>query len=188
MGLDLDLHSTVARSWRSTRGTTPITRWDEAGAGYNGVSYPIPPEDLGNWVHLVGTADGTGWRLYRNGTQVAFAADTAGANDADGGWAIGARHANPWDGPDRFFNGSMDNVAVYDYAITPAQVAKHYTTAGAPSVSIGKDGANVVVSWNKGLLLQAPAATGPWTTNTTAVSPWTNAPAGTQQFYRALVP
>ena len=30
-------------------------------------SLKIPAGDVGTWVHLAGTYDGTAWRLYRNG-------------------------------------------------------------------------------------------------------------------------
>jgi hypothetical protein len=156
-----------------------------------------------NWHHIVCTYDDATLtkNLYVDGQLVAFDNPPLNTFAANLGFGTLLDDPPPTDegigttvAADRYagspvlFWGDMDEVAVYDYALTSTQVAKHYTTAGPPSVSIGKDGANVVVSWNKGLLLQAPAATGPWTTNTTAVSPWTNAPAGTQQFYRALVP
>jgi hypothetical protein len=61
------------------------------------------------------------------------------------------------------------------------------TLTGLPVViSIQKVGANVVLNWSSGLLLQAPSLAGPWTTNS-ATSPYTLSPAGTSQmFYRVL--
>jgi len=58
-----------------------------------------------------------------------------------------------------------------------------------PSISIKSHGADIVVTWSGGKLLQAPAVTGPWSTNTLATSPYTNsAPAAGQMFYRAVLP
>ena len=47
------------------------------GFDFHGVSAPVPAGDLGttNWVYLVGAYDGSNWRLYRNGVQLASAAD-----------------------------------------------------------------------------------------------------------------
>lgn len=47
-------------------------------------------------------------------------------------------------------------------------------------------GANVVLTWSQGALLQAASVAGPWTTNT-ATSPYTNTPATPHQFYRVRV-
>ena len=46
-----------------------------------------------------------------------------------------------------------------------------------------------LLNWPAGLLLQAPALTGPWTTNTAAVSPYTIpiSSASGNQFFRVLV-
>ena len=58
--------------------------------------------------------------------------------------------------------------------------------ANEVALSIQKLGTNVVLSWPAGTLLEAPEITGPWTTNT-ATSPYTNAPTGSQRFYRLRV-
>lgn len=38
----------------------------------------IPSADIGQWVHLAGVYDGSAWRLYRNGTEVAATIDATG--------------------------------------------------------------------------------------------------------------
>lgn len=174
-------------SLRVVNGAYQIRRWQQ-NVGEVGASFAIPPEDVGNWVHLVGTHDGTAWRLYRNGVQVASTPDTAGSPNADGGWAIAAREPTIYDPADSYLQGSVDEVAIYNYALTSAQVTEHYTGVAPPSLTIAPpvDG-KLVITWS-GLLLQAPNITGPWTTNTTAVSPWTNTPSGAREFYRSLIP
>ena len=47
-------------------------------------------------------------------------------------------------------------------------------------------GGQLQVTWPAGTLLEAPAATGPWTTNS-APSPYTFTPTGTQQYFRAII-
>ena len=50
-------------------------------------------------------------------------------------------------------------------------------------LSIKKDGSNIVLSWDRGTLLEATTLSGTWTTNA-ATSPYTNAPSAPQKFYR----
>jgi len=57
----------------------------------------------------------------------------------------------------------------------------------APSPTITQSGSNLVVTWPGGTLLQAPAITGPWTTNHSS-SPLTVAPSAAAMFYRTQVP
>jgi hypothetical protein len=88
------------------------------------------------------------------------------------------------------FPGRIDEVAVFNYAFTPAQVLNLYNAAGgaAPAVTltIQQIGANVVLNWPQGTLLQATNVNGPWTTNT-ATSPYTNTPTGLSKFFRVKV-
>jgi hypothetical protein len=58
-----------------------------------------------------------------------------------------------------------------------------------PPVTLGfqSSSSGVILTWSRGLLLEASDVTGPWTTNTTASSPFTIVPSGPRQFYRVLV-
>jgi hypothetical protein len=47
-------------------------------------------------------------------------------------------------------------------------------------------GGQLQVTWSAGMLLEAPAVNGPWTTNS-AASPYTFTPAGTQKYFRAII-
>ena len=110
--------------------------------------------------------------------------------------------AEAWDGEafigydGGFFNhnfpGSIDEVAIFNYAMSPLQVLGLYNAAfgAAPPnvrISIQKVGGFVVLTWPQGSLLEAANLSGPWTTNSSAASPYTNAPSGTGKFYRVLV-
>jgi hypothetical protein len=106
-------------------------------------------------------------------------------------------HTNvAWDGighiggdPDqsvgRTFDGKIDEVAVFNYALTPQQVLDLYNASLSVgvSLSIQKLGGNVVLTWPKGKLLEATNLSGPWITNN-AASPYTNVPTGLRKFYR----
>ena len=57
----------------------------------------------------------------------------------------------------------------------------------APTPTITQSGSNLLVAWPSGTLLQAPAITGPWTTNH-STSPLTVAPTAQAMFYRTQLP
>lgn len=84
----------------------------------HGASAPIPPEDAGQWVHLGGVYDGTHWRLYRNGQEVASTPDPVGVVPVNAPWAIGARGG----GSERFFDGDIAEVRLWNVARTPEQI------------------------------------------------------------------
>ena len=170
---------------------TTYTNDVEIGSETNSASYPIPSGDLGGgeWIHLAGTYDGTNWRLYRNGVQVASAAAAVGALPVDNGnWAIGCT-GNGWE---NYFAGGVDEVAIYDVALTPGQIASHYldAKAGTSALTIAPAaGGNITITWPAGTTLQqSSAATGPYSnTPGNPVSPLTIPASGTQ-FYRWSLP
>jgi hypothetical protein len=89
------------------------------------------------------------------------------------------------------YYGGIDEVAIYNYALSPAQITSHFTVGGPPTLGVVKSSGNeVVVTWTKGELLEATNLLGPWTTNTTATSPLTltNTPAGSTKFFRTVLP
>lgn len=89
--------------------------WD--GADHKAVS-AIPANDLGGWIHLATVYDGQDWVLYRNGTEVGREPSPTGAVTVDESWFIGDRLSES----DRFFDGDIDDVRIYDRALSPAEV------------------------------------------------------------------
>ena len=85
-------------------------------------SYPVPADDIGQWVYLAGVYDGTAWRLYRNGVEVSSLSDDTGSVSVHARWAIGATGA----GTIRFFQGSIDEVAIYNRALSATEVEAEY--------------------------------------------------------------
>ena len=66
------------------------------------------------WTHVVASYDGDTIRIYQNGALIQSAASPGVANYPAGGkFRIGGS----------FFRGWVDEVAMYDRALTPAQVA-----------------------------------------------------------------
>jgi hypothetical protein len=150
-------------------------------------SFAVPAGDLGgaNWVHLAGTYDGSNWRLYRNGLQVSVSPSAVGALPVlNGDWAVGSTGQGWADN----FAGAVDEVALYNKALTARQIGMHYVMglAGTIVISIAPAGGkNVKVNWPTGTTLQeATVVTGPYTdVNGSPVSPLTTSATGTK-FYR----
>jgi hypothetical protein len=55
-------------------------------------------------------------------------------------------------------------------------------------LNIERAGTQLRVSWPQGFLLESDQITGPWTTNSTATSPYLFTPPAGTRFYRAVVP
>jgi hypothetical protein len=84
---------------------------------------------VGQVYHLVATYDGTTQRLYVNGKEVGSAALTGGATVTTNPLYVGS-----WNGNEEFFKGTIDEVAVYNTALTAARVTAHYQ-AGTPTTA-----------------------------------------------------
>ena len=140
----------------------------------------VPSTD--SWTHLVGVYDGTDSTLYVNG--VPYAAPAAGyvANYDDGvnpagPFTIGARSSLS-----DYFDGSVDEVAFYNRALTATEVTSHYLTL--PQVTIEALGGDVTLTWPFGTLQHADDVGGEYTDLPGATSPYTIPAGGTQKFYR----
>jgi fibronectin type 3 domain-containing protein len=81
----------------------------------------------GNWHHVVGTQDGTGMDLYVDGGLVGTNATTTNQSFT-GYWRAGGGNIGSWpDQPSSFyFNGNLDEVAVYPAALSASTVSAHY--------------------------------------------------------------
>jgi hypothetical protein len=114
--------------WIVNRGTLYYLYID-AGSTYFGVrapggTYPYAittTVTAGPWQHLVGTYDGANVILYRNGVNVAQTA-AAGTIDA----AAHALTLGSFSSAANFFDGSIDEVAIYGSALSAAVVLEHY--------------------------------------------------------------
>ena len=101
---------------RINGGRYQIGSWD--GSNHM-ISVDIPASDIGSWVHLCGTYDGTHWRLYRNGELAGMAEDPVGAVAVNADWTVGASI----NGTNRFFRGVIDEVNIFDSAISEEMIA-----------------------------------------------------------------
>ncbi|GJM35199.1 MAG: hypothetical protein DHS20C18_42000 [Saprospiraceae bacterium] len=81
----------------------------------------------GEWKHVVMIHDGTKDRIYMNGVQVAEKDVTGALNNTTFPLGIGY---NPVDGGN-FFDGVLDEVQIYNYALSAPDVADLYTAQSA---------------------------------------------------------
>jgi hypothetical protein len=114
-------------------GTPGTATMAYAGVWLGGTEYSLQPtstaSNIGSWVHWAVTRSGATLTLYRNGVQVAQRTDLPAAATANiSGW-IGAQGGSAY-----FLNGRVDDVAVYNQALTANQVSDNYA-AGVNGVA-----------------------------------------------------
>ena len=78
---------------------------------------------LNTWTHLAVTYDGATLRLYVNGTQVSTRAVTGSMPNSTGGLRIGGNNVRP-----EWFSGRIDEVRIYNRALTAAQIQTDMNT------------------------------------------------------------
>lgn len=85
----------------------------------------------GRWHHVVATLGTAGMRLYVDGALRAERADTTSAGAYTGYWRIGGDTlATTWPGASgQNFTGDIDDVAIFGRALTPTEIATHFTAA-----------------------------------------------------------
>ena len=77
----------------------------------------------------------------------------------------------------------MDNVAIYNKALTSQQIQNHFLNT--THLAIVNSGDSYVITWPTGTLQSATNANGTFTNVVGATSPYTNSVVGSQRFYRA---
>jgi hypothetical protein len=152
-------------------------------------STPFTAANLNTWIFVAATFNTNLSRnIYLNGTLVASSAPGGPHNPAEAGtFAMGA--SDVWSG--RYFQGSLDDIAVFNRELTATEVSTLYSVGAGVAfipLEIQRSGANVVISWTDPtslfLLQGASAVSGAYTNVTGAVSPHTNSSAGAAMYYR----
>ena len=85
----------------------------------------------------------------------------------------------------RYFEGSIDEVAVYRTALSASQITNLFNGVVTPpsvTISIQKVGSDVQLSWPQGTLLESTNVSGPWTTNGAASPLLISNPTGNKYF------
>ncbi|MFE6995690.1 PKD domain-containing protein [Microbacterium sp. NPDC057659] len=79
------------------------------------------------WHYVVATLSGSGMSLYVDGARVAQRSDVYSGQYYYGYWRVGGDRT--WAG-NTYFRGYLEDVAVYDSALSPQSIAAHYTASG----------------------------------------------------------
>ena len=142
----------------------------------------------GQWHHVVATQSSEGIRLFVDGQAVATDPTVTTAENYLGYWRIGGDNLGSWpnvpSSSQYYFNGAMDEVAVYPYALSPTQVRTHFGigmgfeaptaafTATAEDLSVSLDasesvaaGAATIASYSWEFGDGSPVASGPTVTH-----------------------
>jgi hypothetical protein len=143
------------------------------------------------WQHVVGVCNepqGLVY-LYVNGVQNATAAISGGVQMGTSPISIGSRQPDFRSTYTANFVGSIDEVAIYNYALSAAQVQNHYIAGTNPVVRlyVQRSGPNAMLLWSPGSLQAAGTVNGVYTNVPGASSPYVISPAATRQFYRVKV-
>ena len=84
----------------------------------------------GQWHHVVATQGGNGLNMFVDGAKVAHDGQTNN-QPFSGYWRVGGDNLGGWpDASGLFFNGSIDETAVYDHALNLGAVQSHYAASG----------------------------------------------------------
>jgi hypothetical protein len=144
----------------------------------------------GNWHMVAYTYSGipgiNNGLLYVDGMLVASdsVTTTPAGNNLDV-WIGGS----PDYGTGRLINAKIAHAAIFTEALNAAQIQDLYADVytGLVNLDVTRNGSSVILSWQAGTLMQAPTLLGPWTTNSTAVSPFTITATSGNQFFKVLV-
>jgi PKD repeat protein len=82
----------------------------------------------GRWHHIVGSLSSAGMALYVDGARVGFDASVTSAQAYSGYWRVGGDNLSSWPSQpaSNYLNATIDDVAVYPFALTQTQVSAHY--------------------------------------------------------------
>ena len=159
------------------------------GGSFNSDFFDIPLV-TSSWYHVVMADDFTTVRFYVNGVLRAsqdrkafgFVPNGTNGDPATGGAMVLGHRGDTAFLP---FDGSIDEVAVYNYALSARQAQLHYLNSA--SIGIAQSGGNIILTWPFGTLQVATQAGGEYTPVPGATSPYTNAVTAPQNYFRVQV-
>jgi alpha-galactosidase len=180
--------STVAGMNYNSAGTDLGYTWNNDSGSWGWNSGVQPPADQWSFVAAVVQPSSTVvYLINTNGAQSATNFLSQPIQAFAGPGTIGT---DTYSSAARVFNGVMDEVAVFDYALTPAQIEQLYENGHElPQVQIGlqKSAAGLNLTWPQGTLLQATNIAGPWFAITNAATSFVVTPTNSAEFFRVLL-
>jgi Concanavalin A-like lectin/glucanases superfamily/Bacterial Ig domain/Immunoglobulin domain len=133
-----------------------IQAWTDA--ALNLTPNPFPD---GEWAHVAVVCDGTTISIYTNGV---LAVSRTQTTRADSAFPFNIGGGGIFDDPavnGNFFNGQIDEVALFDKALSPQQIAAHYFSAvpSPPVITVQPVGADVFEGANVTLSVEVVGTT-----------------------------
>jgi len=99
--------------------------WWYIGGGGNNAKAALAP---GTWHHVVGTFDGQDLRLYMDGELAALAPSKVPTIPTGDHFYLGMKDGEGHPAATDYFQGMLDEVRLYDRAMSPEEVLDHYHT------------------------------------------------------------
>ena len=91
--------------------------------GYNPVTYDAWEPEINQWYHLVVKRSGDDFMLYLDGSLVATGADSRPIPDPNTSFQIGTAEGGH---PERVFKGLIDDIRIYNRALSDAEIQELY--------------------------------------------------------------
>jgi hypothetical protein len=162
--------------------------WNNDQNTWNWTSGLTPPANQWSFVALiVQPASATMYLVTTNGRQNATNTYAHPSQSFSGAGTIGA---DAYDAAGRTFNGLIDEVAVFNSALTAAQIQSLFANGSQlDSVQLGsqRTGLNLNLTWPQGTLLQSSNLAGPWSRASASASPLVVSPTNDVMFYRVFL-
>jgi hypothetical protein len=143
--------------------------WNIFNGGPNGsftsefVDHPIVP---GTWYHMVLTDDGTNMNWFVN-NRLVLTESVSGVgfiqNGVNGDPTVAAGPttiAIRSDGTFGDWDGGVEDVATYNYVLSPQQIQNHFLNT--THITVVVSGANAILTWPAGTLQSATSVSGPY--------------------------
>jgi hypothetical protein len=162
--------------------------WNNDSGSWGWSSGVAPPANQWSFVAVVvEPASTVVYLLNTNGAQSATNVLTQPNQAFAGAGTIGT---DVYSSAARAFNGVLDEVAVFNDALTSAQIQQLYDNGyQLPLAQVGLQpaGAGLNLNWAQGTLLQSTNLSGPWSAVTNAASPFVVTPTNAAEFFRVLL-
>ena len=114
--LDMDTPDAPAQ-----RGSIALRQYSSSNTDLFSATGTMTPY-IGRWVHIAATFDGTTGRIYLDGSEIA-SGPFFFANGINAGMTIGNNNSESWPDCPGAFKGDIDEVRIYNRALSAAQVA-----------------------------------------------------------------
>ncbi len=180
--------STVAGMNFNSGGTDLGYTWNNDAGSWGWSSGLQPPANQWSLVALVvQPANAVVYLINTNGSQAATNYLAHPSQAFAGSGTLGTDTYAP---AARVFNGVLDEVAVFNHALTPAQVGQLYDNGHQLTqvqVGLQSAGTGLNVNWPQGTLFQATNLSGPWSAITNTASPFSVRATNAAGFFRVLL-